>query len=125
MVRYQNATRAQVVGLLAAGLPSHVVEEQTGIRTMTQYRWWDKAVARGFDPKKRPVIILDKYVEDGKRTGRRPKTQEEREREQNKCGNENDNENEDHEGRQPDATGAAPSDPPSLPYIYIPLMRAP
>lgn len=70
MVKYQIATRAQVLGLLAAGLPGKMVEEHTGISTATQYRWWDKAVARGFDPKKQPLLILDEYVEDGKRTGR-------------------------------------------------------
>ncbi|ROW09846.1 hypothetical protein VMCG_02343 [Cytospora schulzeri] len=61
MVGYHVATRAQVLGLLAAGLPGKVVEEHTGIGTATQYRWWDKAVARGFDPEERPLLILDEY----------------------------------------------------------------
>ncbi|KUI55144.1 hypothetical protein VP1G_02570 [Cytospora mali] len=79
MTKYQIATRAQVLGLLAAGLSGPVVQEHTGIGTATQYRWWDKAIARGFDPKKRPLLILDEYVEDGKRTGRPRKTRQEEE----------------------------------------------
>lgn len=45
--KYQIATRAQILGILAAGLPGKVVEEHTEISTATQYRWWGKAVARG------------------------------------------------------------------------------
>ncbi|KUI68892.1 hypothetical protein VM1G_04114 [Cytospora mali] len=77
MTKYQIATRAQVLGLLAAGLSGPVVQEHTGIGTATQYRWWDKAIARGFDPKKRPLLILDEYVDDGKRTGRPRKIRQE------------------------------------------------
>ena len=43
----------------------------------TQKIWWKKALSRGFDPHARPLLILDIYVEDGKRTGCPSKKQDE------------------------------------------------
>lgn len=120
MVKYQIAARAQVLELLAAGLPGKHVEEHTGHQHGdAQYRWWDKAVARGFDPNQRPLVILDGYVEDGKRLGR-PRSVREgmqdcdaagsiaddttlevlRERGRERPENENENENEAYDPRQ-------------------------
>jgi hypothetical protein len=130
MVKYQIATRAQVIGLLAAGLPGKLVEEHTGISTATQYRWWDKAVARGFDPKKQPLLILDEHVEDGKRTGRPRKTREEDQEcdagdcvannntAQEERSVENENENEPCGWCALSASGAESSDPQGLPPVH-------
>jgi hypothetical protein len=53
--------------------------EYTGVSPDTQKFWWKKALSRGFDPHARPLLILDIYVEDSKRTGRPQKKQEESE----------------------------------------------
>lgn len=44
----------------------------------TQKALWAKALKRGFDPSARPVVILDCHVEDGQRTGRPRKKDQER-----------------------------------------------
>lgn len=69
-MRYQIATRAQILGLLAVGFEHRQIFDYTGVSPDTQKTWWTKALKRGFDPSARPVLILDCHVEDGKRTGR-------------------------------------------------------
>lgn len=76
--QYQIASRSQILSLLAVGFEHRQVFEITGIFPDTQKTWWKKALARGFDPSVRPLLILNCHVEDGKRTGRRPKRDDEK-----------------------------------------------
>lgn len=78
MAPYQIASRSQVLSLLAIGFEYRQVFEYTGVLPETQKVWWKKALARGFDPSVRPVLILDCYVEDGKRSGRPAKKDDEK-----------------------------------------------
>lgn len=76
---YQIASRSQILSLLAVGFEHRQIFEYTGVMPDTQKVWWKKALSRGFNPHARPLLILDIYVEDGKRTGRPSKMQDEQE----------------------------------------------
>jgi transcriptional regulator with XRE-family HTH domain len=64
-----NATRAQALALLSAGLTLTQIGERTGYNKSTISRIEKKAKERGYDPEKDPIIYT-RYVEDGPRMGR-------------------------------------------------------
>lgn len=74
---YCMATRAQVIGLLTAGILPADIAAVTGVPAQTCRNWWKKALKRGFDPQARPLLVLDEHVVDGLRSGR-PSTQDDK-----------------------------------------------
>lgn len=80
MTKFDIATRSQILSLLAVGFEHRQIFDYTGVSPDTQKYWWAKALKRGFDPSARPLLILDCHVEDGKRTGRPCKKDEEKEK---------------------------------------------
>ncbi|KAG8165201.1 hypothetical protein KVR01_005476 [Diaporthe batatas] len=80
MTQFEIATRSQILSLLAVGFEHRQIFDYTGVSPDTQKIWWKKALKRGFDPSARPLLILDCHVEDGKRTGRPCKRDEEKDK---------------------------------------------
>lgn len=70
MAPIQQATRAQIVTLKAVGKTNLEVHAITGIKEHMIRSIYSTAILRGFDPAERPVVILNKHVEDGPRPGR-------------------------------------------------------
>jgi hypothetical protein len=77
-MKYSIASRPQILTLLAIGFNYGQISDRTGVARNTQKNIWDKAISRGFDPYAQPLLILDIYVEDGKRSGRPPKKDDEK-----------------------------------------------
>ena len=74
MVSYDIASRAQALTLKLLNFTNEDIERMTGMNRRTVSRYVDKAVERGLDLNARPLLILDRHVENGVRTGR-PKKQ--------------------------------------------------
>jgi hypothetical protein len=70
MAPFESATRAQIVTLKAIGMTTAEVIAITGLKERTIQSIYSRAIDRGFDSAVRPMIILDKYVEDAPRSGR-------------------------------------------------------
>ncbi|KAI5460098.1 hypothetical protein BGZ63DRAFT_389503 [Mariannaea sp. PMI_226] len=73
------ATRALVVTLKSplVGRSTTEIAELTGLSRRTVNQIYARAVARGFDPDVRPVIIRNEYLSDAARSGRPPKQRDE------------------------------------------------
>lgn len=65
------ATRAFVVSLKAlSGKTNAEIEELTGLKTRLINQIYARAIAAGFDPNARPIIIRTEWLEDKPRSGR-------------------------------------------------------
>ena len=75
------ATRAFVVSLKApfSGKTTAEVADITGLPKSTINKIYARAIARGFDPNRRPITIRDCHLEDAFRSGRPTKCTEEAE----------------------------------------------
>ena len=58
-MKYCITTRAQILSLLAVDFHNKQVEALTNVPVRTQQRFWAKAINLGFDPRRRPLLILD------------------------------------------------------------------
>jgi hypothetical protein len=67
--RYTLAQRIQCLILMAQGLSTTEVEQNTGVKKRQQYNIWKKAVDRSFESKSDPRI-LKAYIIDSERSGR-------------------------------------------------------
>ncbi|KAL1884051.1 hypothetical protein Daus18300_000160 [Diaporthe australafricana] len=106
-MQYQIATRAQILGLLAAGFEYRQIFDHTGVSPDTQKTWWAKALKRGFDPTARPVLIVDRFVEDGKRSGRPRRKDEDKDNDKDKG---KDSEKDNEKGNEGEVLETAQSD---------------
>jgi hypothetical protein len=70
MAPFEQATRAQIVTLKAIGQTTAEVIAITGLKERTIQSIYSRAIERGFDPAIRPIVILNKHVEDAPRLGR-------------------------------------------------------
>lgn len=73
---FDIATRALVVAYKADGKTNLEIMGLTGIEKRTINRIYARAIERGFDPSERPLVLLNKYLEDAPRSGRPSKQQE-------------------------------------------------
>lgn len=70
------ATRSYIVALKAHTAKSSAeIAILTGLSPATINRIYGRAIERGFDPHKRPLVIRDEFVQDSPRSGR-PKKQD-------------------------------------------------
>ena len=67
---FDRSTRAQVLAYKIIKLSNAKIEELTGLKKTTIDAIFAKAKKRGFDPSSPQPRILDRYVEDGTRSGR-------------------------------------------------------
>ncbi|KAF2398241.1 hypothetical protein EJ06DRAFT_532600 [Trichodelitschia bisporula] len=70
MVVHEISTRAQVVGLKAAGITNVEIHRLTGVPARTINLMYARAQRRGFNPEVTPAIVLDSHVRDAPRSGR-------------------------------------------------------
>ncbi|KAJ2903171.1 hypothetical protein MKZ38_010303 [Zalerion maritima] len=63
-------TRAQAVSLMAWGVAPVEIRDRLKISTSMIYSYYDRAVARGFDPRAEVPVLLLEHVQDSGRTGR-------------------------------------------------------
>lgn len=67
---YDNTTRAMVVGMKVANVPTAEIAQSTELQCKTIGSIYKKALQRGFDPTQRPVVLKEAFLVDGSRSGR-------------------------------------------------------
>jgi hypothetical protein len=68
------AQRTLVLIMKTLGMEPRQISDITDIPTVTINTIWNRAIERGFDPRRQPLMITDAYVIDAPRSGR-PKKQ--------------------------------------------------
>ncbi|RMZ66025.1 Transposable element Tcb2 transposase [Pyrenophora seminiperda CCB06] len=76
MAPHTVATRAAIVAFKVDGKTNNEITALTGVDTRTIQRIVARAIARGFDPDARPMVLLNHYFEDAPRSGRPSKRAE-------------------------------------------------
>jgi hypothetical protein len=74
MGKYDIAQRTLVLTMKTLGMEPRQISDITDIPTVTINTIWNRAIERGFDPRRQPLMITDAYVIDAPRSGRPKKT---------------------------------------------------
>ncbi len=70
MAPFEQATRAQIITLKAIDKTTAEVIAITGLSELAIQSIYSRAIQREFDPAIRPIVNLNKHVEDAPRSGR-------------------------------------------------------